>query len=115
MEQVAHAALVFPTDIGAEAHSLDSDPAPDDVVEPDERPPADEQYIGGVHLQELLLGVLPTALRWNAGRRALDDLEQRLLDALPGHVARDRRVVTLAGDLVDLVDVDDAPLALLDI
>ena len=36
--------------------------------------------------------------------------EQALLDPLAGHVAGDRRVVRLARDLVDLVDVDDAPL-----
>jgi hypothetical protein len=40
---------------------------------------------------------------------------QRLLDALTRHVARDRGVLVLAADLVDLVDVDDALLALLDV
>ena len=49
------------------------------------------------------------------GGGALEDLQQRLLDALAGHVARDRRVVGLAGDLVDLVDVDDPGLGLLDV
>ena len=49
------------------------------------------------------------------GRRALQDLQQRLLDALAGDVAGDRRVLALAGDLVDLVDVDDAGLGLLDV
>ena len=49
------------------------------------------------------------------GGRALEDLQQRLLDALAGHVAGDRRVVGLAGDLVDLVDVDDPGLGLLDV
>ena len=39
--------------------------------------------------------------------------EQRLLHALARHVARDRRVLGLAGDLVDLVDVDDAGLGAL--
>jgi hypothetical protein len=37
-----------------------------------------------------------------------------LLDALAGHIAGDRGVVRLAGDLVDLVDVDDPVLGLLD-
>jgi hypothetical protein len=36
-------------------------------------------------------------------------------DALARHVARDRRVVRLARDLVDLVDVDDPGLRLLDV
>ncbi len=59
--------------------------------------------------------VLAPALRRHRRRRALEDLEQRLLHALAGHVARDRRVLALAGDLVDLVDVDDARLGLLDV
>ena len=42
-------------------------------------------------------------------------LQQRLLHALARHVARDRGVVGLARDLVDLVDVDDAALRLLDV
>ena len=59
--------------------------------------------------------VLASALRRHVGNRALDDLQQRLLHALAGDVARDRRVVALAGDLVDLVDVDDAALGALDV
>ncbi len=49
------------------------------------------------------------------GDGAFDQLQQRLLDALARHVAGDGRVVGLAGDLVDLVDVDDARLGLLDV
>ena len=49
------------------------------------------------------------------GRGALQDLQQRLLDALTGDVAGDRRVLALPGDLVDLVDVDDPGLGLLDV
>ena len=49
------------------------------------------------------------------GLRALEDLQQRLLHALAGDVAGDRRVVGLARDLVDLVDVDDPGLGLLDV
>src|SRR5204863_6553097 len=49
------------------------------------------------------------------GGLALEDLEQRLLYALAGHVARRRRGAALAGDLVDLVDADDAARGLLDV
>ena len=59
--------------------------------------------------------VLASALRRDVGHRALDYLEQRLLHALAGDVARDRGVVALAGDLVDLVDVDDAAFGALDV
>src|SRR5690349_3128524 len=59
--------------------------------------------------------MLAPALRRNVGDRALEDLQQRLLDAFTRDVARDRRVLVLAADLVDLVDVDDPLLALLDV
>jgi hypothetical protein len=38
-----------------------------------------------------------------------------LLHALAGDVTRNRRVLALAGDLVDLVDIDDARFGALDI
>ena len=60
-------------------------------------------------------GCLRPALRRHVRDRALEDLEQRLLHALARHVAGDRRVLVLAADLVDLVDVDDALLGLLDV
>src|SRR5688500_8768104 len=57
-----------------------------------------------------------TAALWRDVRdSALEDLQQRLLDALARDVARDGRVVALARDLVDLVDVDDAALRAVEI
>src|SRR6185436_19642764 len=104
-----------PTDVRPESHPLHTDAAPDDVLEAHEGPAADEENVGGVDLEELLLRVLATALGRHTRRRSFDDLQERLLDALARHVTRDRRVVALARDLVDLVDVDDAALALLDV
>ena len=49
------------------------------------------------------------------GDRAFDELQERLLHALARHVARDRGVIGLARDFVDLVDVDDAGLRFLDV
>ena len=54
--------------------------------------------------------MLAPALGGHRGLGALDDLQQGLLHALAGHVAGDGGVLALAGDLVYLVDVDDAPL-----
>ena len=85
----------------------------DDVFEPRESAGDDEQHVRGVDLDELLVRVLASALRRNRGDRALEDLQQRLLHALARDVARDRGVLGLAGDLVDLVDVDDAGLGAL--
>ncbi len=60
--------------------------------------------------RKFLLGMLAAPLRRNVRDRALDDLEEGLLDALARDVTGDARVVALAADLVDLVDVDDAAL-----
>ena len=51
----------------------------------------------------------------NAGHRALKNLKQRLLNSLARHIAGDGEVLGLAGDLVDLVHVDNANLRALDI
>src|SRR5271166_746162 len=59
--------------------------------------------------------MLAAALRWHIRGRALQELEQRLLHALARDVADDRRVVGFAGNLVDLIDVDDAALRALDV
>ena len=114
-QQIRRRSLVLAADVGTEAHPLHADPPADDVIEADESAAADEEDVGGVDLQELLLRMLAAALRRHGGDRPFDDLEQRLLHALARNVARDRRVVALARDLVDLVDVDDAALRLLDV
>ena len=46
---------------------------------------------------------------------AFQDLQQRLLDTLAGDVPGDRRVLALASDLVDLIDVNNAGLCALDV
>ena len=115
LEDLAGVALGLGLDRGGEADAFVADAPLDHLVEVGERAAADEQHVGRVDRQELLVGVLAPALRRHRGLRALEDLQQRLLHALAGDVARDRRVVGLARDLVDLVDVDDPRLGLLDV
>ena len=115
IEQLGDGARIAMRQVGAEAHRLARDPPADDVVEADESAAADEQDIGGIDLQEFLLRMLAAALGRDARHRALDNLEQGLLHAFAGDVAGDRRVVALARDLVDFVDINDAALAALDI
>ena len=59
--------------------------------------------------------MLATALGRHRGNGALDQLQQRLLHALSGHVPGDGGIVGLARNLVYLIDVDDTHLGLLDI
>src|SRR5690606_2547147 len=102
-------------DLGAEADAPLADPVGDDVLEPGEGAGADEEDVRGVELDELLVGVLAPTLGLYRRHRALEDLEEGLLDALARHVAGDGGVLRLAADLVDLVDVDDALLGPLDV
>src|ERR671924_1118661 len=113
LEELPGVLVVLRTNGGAETDALVPDPPLDDLVEIGERPAADEQDVCRVDREELLVRMLASPLRRYRGHRPLEDLEQRLLDSLARHVARDRRVVRLAGDLVDLVDVDDPALGLL--
>src|SRR3546814_7221617 len=94
----------------AEADRLALQPVADDLVHPGERAAADEQDVGGVDLQELLLGMLAPALRRLVGGGALHELAERLLDALSRVVAGYGGIVRIAGVLVDLVYVADAAL-----
>src|SRR4051812_2020558 len=107
--------LGLAADLGAEADALLAGARLDDLVQPGERATHDEQHVGGVDLDELLMRVLAAPLGRHRGRRPLEDLQQRLLHALTGDVPGDRRVLALAGDLVDLVDVDDPGLGPLDV
>src|SRR6186997_1667129 len=61
----------------------------DRLVEADERAAADEQDVAGVDLEELLMGVLASALGRDVGDRAFEDLQERLLHAFARDVARD--------------------------
>src|SRR6202043_956347 len=87
----------------------------DDLLEPGEGTAAYEQNISGVNLQEFLLRMLAASLRRHRGDGAFHDLQQRLLHALARHVAGNRRIVGLAADLVDFVDIDDTALGALDV
>src|SRR6185295_14061625 len=115
LEQLGEVPLLLLLDVRPEAEGAATEPALDDLVQPSEGAAADEEDVGGVDLQELLLRVLASALGRDVRDRALDDLEERLLHALARDVTGDARVLGLARDLVDLVDVDDAPLSALDV
>ena len=82
---------------------------------PSKAPPQMKRMLRVSTWDELLFGVLAPALGRDVHHRPFEDLQQRLLHTLARNVARDRRVVALAGDLVDLVDEDDAALGLLDV
>ena len=65
--------------------------------------------------KEFLMRMLSAALGRNVGDRAFEYLQQRLLHAFTRDVASDRRVLVLAANLIDLVDIDDALLCAFDV
>src|SRR5439155_13949313 len=101
--------------LAAEAEAVLADAAGDDIFQSDERSAANEKNVRRVDLDVLLLGMLAAALRRDVTDGAFEHLEQGLLHALAGHVARDADVLAGLGDLVHFVDVDDAALGRLDV
>ena len=84
------------------------EPASIIFLEADERAAADEEDAARVDADVFLLRMLAAALGRDVADGAFEDFQQRLLHAFAGNVARDGNVLGLAGDLVDLVDVNDA-------
>ena len=101
--------------LGVKAHALVAHAVGDDLVQTHKGTAADEQDVGRVDLQQLLLGMLAAAGGRNACHRALKNLKQRLLNTLARNIAGNGEVLGLAGDLVDLVHVDNANLRALNI
>ena len=85
-------------------------PGLNDLIQPIKGTAADEEDIGGIYLDHLLLGVLPSALGRDIGNGALQDFQQRLLHALAGHIPGNGGILALAGDFVHFIDVNNAPL-----
>ena len=114
-QHLAQLAVLFALYLGAEPHGLFADALLDDDVEADEGTAADKQDVRRVHLDELLVGMLAAALGRDARHGPFNELEEGLLHTLARNVAGDGGVFRFPADLVDLVDVHDAPLGALDV
>src|SRR5262249_41727803 len=113
-EQLAQLVLAL-LRIAAKADGLPADAAGDNVFETDKRSTANEQDVGSVKLDVLLLGVLAAALGRHVAHRSFEHLEEGLLNSFAADVAGDADVLAGLGDFVDFVDVDDSPLRRLDV
>src|SRR5690554_7316990 len=96
--------------LGVKANSFFADPGFDRLVDSLERPAADEEDVRGVEGYEFLVRVLSPAARGNVRDRSFQDLQKRLLDALAGNIAGNRRIIRFPPEFVELVDIDDSPL-----
>ena len=94
----------------AKAQRAGADPLFDRLGDAVKGTAQNEQDIGGVDLNELLLGVLPSAVGRHVGDRSFQDLQQRLLHALAADIPGNGWIFAAAGDLIDLIHIDDPPL-----
>src|SRR3546814_18912006 len=99
LQDLARRAVLGAAHVGAEADRAALAAPGDQLVEAGESAAADEQDIGGVDLQELLLRMLAAALRRPRGDGAYHDLPQRLLHALARPLSGDRGGVPLPPEL----------------
>ena len=88
---------LFGLHIGIKADHTLAHASLDDLIQSIERTAADEQHIGGIKRNEFLMRMLTSALRRYVRDRTLQNLQQRLLHALAADIARDGRILRLAG------------------
>ncbi len=82
----------------------------DDLIQTVEGAAANEENVGGIDLDHLLLGMLPPSLRRHVGHRTFYNFQQRLLHAFTGHISGDRSIFALSSDFIHLVDVNNSAL-----
>src|SRR5579871_1006753 len=75
----------------------------------------DKENLRGVHLDHFLMGMLSAASWWHIAHRTLNDFQQGLLNALARNITSYAWIFTPTRDLVDLIDVNDAPFCKLNI
>src|SRR5262249_23696881 len=78
-EGLRHLAALVASMRRAETYGATADALLDDLLEPIESAAADEEDVGRVDLNEVLVRMLASALRRDVGNGALEDLQQRLL------------------------------------
>ena len=86
-EVLTHSLLAFVFDVSPKAHRRSLATLRNDLIKAGKSPAADEQNVGCVHLQKLLLWMLAPTLGWYRRNCTFHDLQQGLLHALTRHIA----------------------------
>src|SRR5690606_20250223 len=73
-------------DIRIKADGLLADSSLNDFIQSVKCAAADEQDVRRIKLDKVLMRVLPSSLRWNAGNGSLQNLKQRLLNAFAADI-----------------------------
>ena len=112
LQQLSHLLLVLVMDIRIETDTLAVQTGRNNLIQSLKGPAADKQNILRVDGNQFLLRMFPAALGRYGSYGSLNNLQQRLLNTLAGHVSRDGDILGLLCDLVDLVDIDNTVLCL---
>ena len=72
---------------------------------------ADKQDIGCINIDKLLMRMLTSSLRRNAGNSTFKDFQQSLLNTFTGNITGNGNVFGFTGNFVNLVDIDNAALS----
>ena len=111
-KQLAHTTFGLGFNRGRKTNTRFFSTVADHLFQAIERTTHDEQNVGGVHLDKVLVGMLAPTLWRHRSHGTFDQLEQRLLHTLARDVTGDRRVIRLTGNFIDFVDVDNGALRL---
>ncbi len=102
--------LLFFENFAAKTNGLVAFTLFDDFVKPFKSTAADKEDVFGVDLNKFLIRVFAPALRGNVGDRTFQNFQQCLLHTLARNVPCDGAVFALAGNLVDLIDINNTAL-----
>lgn len=114
-QQLSHIPLPFTLDRGVKANGRAVCTGLNDLIQTVKGPAADEENVGGVDLDHLLLRMLPPALGGNIGHRALHNLQKGLLHTFARHIPGDGSIFTLPGNFIHLIDINDTPFGQIDV
>ena len=103
------------SNIRVKANSLFTNTVSNNLIQAYKSATADEQDVGGINVNKLLLRMLAATCWWNTCNRALKNLQKCLLNAFTRNITSNREVLGLTSNLINLIYVDNAYLSALNI
>ena len=90
------------SNVRVKANSLFTNTVSNNLVQSNKSATTNEQDVGGINVNKLLLRMLAATCWWNTCNRALKNLQKCLLNTLARDITSNREVLGLASNLVYL-------------
>ena len=103
------------SNVRVKANSLFTNAVSNNLIQANKSAATDEQDIGGINVNKLLLRMLTASCWRNTSNRTLKNLQECLLNTFTRDVTSNREVLGLTSNLINLIDVDNAYLSTLNI